>query len=320
MNISDQLKEFAQLHKLSQEQVLGQEPINGPLFLNEATELPEGFNPHVKGSFYANKVKTLPDGFSPKVSGDLSLDGVEELTGDFRPEVGDTLLMRGLKTLDKRFQATVVNDIYADSVKSIQDGFSLRIEGSLYLNALEEITESMELSVKGNLQAYVLKRVNKALVSGIEGHIYISKQAPFIHKTEYNHVCVDGCLYTVLFQKKEGMLLVGLKLDDPHPTYVAYDNEGNAAWAPTEQFAAYQVSYAKARNTLKELKTNDKAINYHEAKSLYSTLTNTAEEQIDSQIKIKKIRKRSYTMKKWLEIAEAISYGAAEFKRIYSCV
>ena len=66
-------KEFLKLAKINEDHFYGRKKIEGNLWLNSVTQLPEGFNPNMGGWLDLRSVTQLPKRFYPKVGGNIKL-------------------------------------------------------------------------------------------------------------------------------------------------------------------------------------------------------------------------------------------------------
>ena len=62
-------KEFCKQCGITENQFLGIDKIEGSLFLNSLTSIPDGWNPVVGGDLYLSSLTSIPDGWNPTVCG-----------------------------------------------------------------------------------------------------------------------------------------------------------------------------------------------------------------------------------------------------------
>jgi len=99
--------------KLTDDQFYGKKRIYGHLYLEDKTEIPEGFNPNVGGSLFLNNLTSIPKGFNPIVNGSLYLNGITHIPEGFNPKVGGGLDLQGLNGIPENWNPTNINgDIY----------------------------------------------------------------------------------------------------------------------------------------------------------------------------------------------------------------
>ena len=68
---SNELIKFCKEHDLTLEQAIGEEKIDGSLYLRSLTSIPDGFNPTVGGYLDLRNLTSIPEGFNPTVGGSL---------------------------------------------------------------------------------------------------------------------------------------------------------------------------------------------------------------------------------------------------------
>ena len=80
-------KEFCKQSGITENQFLGIDKIEGSLFLNSLTSIPDGWNPVVGGDLYLYSLTSIPDGWNPTVGGDLYLSSLTSIPDGWNPTV-----------------------------------------------------------------------------------------------------------------------------------------------------------------------------------------------------------------------------------------
>ena len=92
--------------ELTDDVYYGKKRIYGHLYLEDITEIPEGFNPWVGGSLSLSSLTSIPKGFNPKVGSCLTLSSLTSIPVWFNPVVGDTLYLDSLKKIPENWNPT----------------------------------------------------------------------------------------------------------------------------------------------------------------------------------------------------------------------
>ena len=164
-------EEFCKEYNITERQFVGEDKIEGDLYLDGLTSIPKGFNPTIGGDLYLTRLKSIPEGFNPTVGGHLNLRsltsipqgfnptvgwslGLESLTSipeGFNPTVGGHLDLNGLTSILEGFNPTVGWNLSLCGLTSIPDGFNPTVGNGLYLNGLTSIPEGFNPTVGGDL-------------------------------------------------------------------------------------------------------------------------------------------------------------------------
>ena len=89
-------EEFCKEYNITERQFVGEDKIEGYLYLDSLTSIPDGFNPTVGGHLYLGSLTSIPEGFNPTVGGSLDLRSLTSIPEGFNPTVGGSLYTNGL--------------------------------------------------------------------------------------------------------------------------------------------------------------------------------------------------------------------------------
>ena len=158
-------------HKISFDQFIGKDIIEGSLCMSSVTELIEGFNPIVGGSLHLDSVTKLVKGFSPTVGGNLWLDSVTKLVKGFSPTVGGNLYIPLVTKLIKGFNPTVGRSLYMNSVTKLVKGFNPIIGDDLSMDSVKKLVEGFNPSVGWSLSLNSVTKLVKGFNPTVGGNL-----------------------------------------------------------------------------------------------------------------------------------------------------
>jgi len=166
-----EVEKFCKEHHLTEEQFYGREKIEGYLWLDSLTSIPEGFNLNVGGYLNLSSLTSIPEGFNPTVGGSLALNCLTSIPEGFNPTVGGNLYLNSLTSIPEGFNPTVGGNLYLNSLTSIPEGFNPVVGGSLYLNSLTSTPEGFNPTVGGGLWLDRLTAIQEGFNPTVGGNL-----------------------------------------------------------------------------------------------------------------------------------------------------
>lgn len=149
--ITKDIQDFCKKNKITEKQFFGHERIEGDLYLDSLTSLPEDFSPNVGGDLYLRSVTSLPEGFSPIVGGSLNLSNLTHLPKGFNLVVGGNLRLDSLTSFPEDFSLVVGGYLDLRNLTSLPEGFSPNVGDSLYLHNVTYLPKDFRPVVGGSL-------------------------------------------------------------------------------------------------------------------------------------------------------------------------
>jgi len=143
--------DFCEEHDITIDQFYGKQKIEGSLFLNSLTTIPENFNPTVGECLDLSSLTTIPENFNPTVGWNLWLSSLTTIPENFNPTVGECLDLSSLTTIPENFNPTVGGYLDLSSLTTIPENFNPTVGGSLYLSSLTTIPENFNPTVRGEI-------------------------------------------------------------------------------------------------------------------------------------------------------------------------
>ena len=327
---------------ITEQQFIGQTPINGDLDLCSITSIPEGFNPTVGGGLYLSSLTSIPEGFNPTVGGSLNLNSLTSIPEGFNPTVGGYLYLSSLTSIPEGFNPTVGGSLYLRSLKSIPEGFNPTVGGSLYLRSLTSIPEGFNPTVGGSLNLYNLKSIPegfnptvgeylflpslKSIPEGfnptVGGNLYLGSLTstytilvgPVTWGDKY--IKADG-MFTEIVHRRGNIFKVK-KLNDDKIFYLVTDGNNKWSHGVTLKQAKDDLIYKIKSSDTSEYKnfTKDTSVSFEKGIEMYRTITGACSFGVKDFVKTKNIKNKKYKISEIIKITEN-SYGHKEFKEFF---
>jgi hypothetical protein len=328
------IEEFCNKYEITIEQFYGREIIEGDLFLNSLTTIPEGFNPTVGYNLYLDSLTSIPKGFSPTVGGSLYLDSLTTIPKGFNPTVGGNLflisvtsipvgfnsttggdlILSSVTSIPKGFNPTVGGNLILSSVTSIPKGFNPTTGGSLFLNSLTSIPKGFNPTVGWSLFLHRLKSIPK----GFNINNYQNKEILLISWDTSNgqYIKVDDIFSKVLSHKGNVWKLSNINSNRIY--YLVTDGNNNYSHGDTIKEAKEDLLFKISKRDKSEYKgmdTNTK-LNFIDAITLYRTITGACSHGVSDFIKTNNIKRKKYSIKEIINITDG-NYGSKDLVNFF---
>ena len=303
---NNNMKDFCKEHNITENQFKGIDKIEGNLYLELLTSIPDTFNPTVGGYLDLDSLTSIPDTFNPTVGGGLYLGSLTSIPNTFNPTVGGNLYLRSLTSIPDTFNPTVGGDLNLYSLTSIPDTFKPTVGGNLDLDSLTSIPDTFNPTVGGSLDLPKGLTCNKTKL--LENYLFSWEDGKYIK--------VDGIFTEVV--KKKGNVYHVKKLNDDKVFYLITDGE---RWShgDTLQEAKEDLVYKVTNKTKDDYKDLNKSsvLSFEEAVVCYRVITGACSFGVKDFVKNKldKVEK-SYNIETIIEKTIGC-YGNENFKEYF---
>jgi hypothetical protein len=287
--------------------------VGGYLYLSSLTEIPEGFNPTVSDSLNLNSVTQIPEGFNPTVGGNLDLESVTKIPKGFNPTVGGSLFLDSVKVLPEGFNPIVGGNLYLESVKELPNGFNLTVGWNLYLNSLTKIPKGFNPTVGWNLDLNSLTQIPE----GFNRSDYENKRISLLQWDKY--ILCDDRFSEVISKKGNVWKLKNIGKDKIY--YLVTDGNGNYAHGDTIKQAKDDLIYKISKRDVSQYHNIDldKKFSFTECITMYRSITGSCSTGVKNFIETNGIKKQSYSVNDIIEITKN-NYGNESFNKFFKGV
>ena len=324
-------------YNLTEDQFYGRELIEGSLYLNSLTSIPEGFNPTVGGSLDLESLTSIPEGFNPTAGGYLDLNSLTSIPEGFNPTVGGSLYLRSLTSITEGFNPKVGGSLFLNSITSVPEGFNPTVGGYLDLESLTSIPEGFNPTVGDSLDLDSLTSIPEGFNPTVGGDLYLESLTsipegfkPTLNKGLYttnnkprlitwgNKYCVADGVFTEILHKKGNVYKVK-KLHSKKEFYLVTNGEKYAhgdTIKEAKEDLIYKISN-RDKSEYENLKLND-SLTLEQAIECYRVITGACANGVkDFLTSNPEVKQENYTISQMIEYTEG-KYGNTEFKEFFS--
>jgi hypothetical protein len=324
------MKAFCKKHGITENQFFGKEMINGSLWLQSLTEIPEGFNPTVSDSLNLNSVTEIPKGFNPTVGGYLYLSSLTEIPEGFNPIVGGSLILKSLTEIPNGFNPTVGWNLWLNSLTNIPEGFNPTVGRSLRLNSLKQIPKGFNPTVGGNLFLESVTEIPERFNPTVGENLYLQSLTEIpegFNRSDYEnkrisllqwdkYILCDDRFSEVISKKGNVWKLKDIGKDKIY--YLVTDGNGKYAHGDTIKQAKDDLIYKISNRDVSQYHNIDlnKKYSFVECITMYRSITGSCSTGVKNFIETNGIKKQSYSVNDIIGITKN-NYGNESFNKFF---
>jgi hypothetical protein len=324
------MKAFCKKHGITENQFFGKEMINGSLWLQSLTEIPEGFNPTVSDSLNLNSVTEIPKGFNPTVGGYLYLSSLTEIPEGFNPIVGGSLILKSLTEIPNGFNPTVGWNLWLNSLTNIPEGFNPTVGRSLRLNSLKQIPKGFNPTVGGNLFLESVTEIPERFNPTVGENLYLQSLTEIpegFNRSDYEnkrisllqwdkYILCDDRFSEVISKKGNVWKLKDICKDKIY--YLVTDGNGKYAHGDTIKQAKDDLIYKISNRDVSQYHNIDlnKKYSFVECITMYRSITGSCSTGVKNFIETNGIKKQSYSVNDIIGITKN-NYGNESFNKFF---
>jgi hypothetical protein len=324
------MKAFCKKHGITENQFFGKEMINGSLWLQSLTEIPEGFNPTVSDSLNLNSVTEIPKGFNPTVGGYLYLSSLTEIPEGFNPIVGGSLILKSLTEIPNGFNPTVGWNLWLNSLTNIPEGFNPTVGRSLRLNSLKQIPKGFNPTVGGNLFLESVTEIPERFNPTVGENLYLQSLTEIpegFNRSDYEnkrisllqwdkYILCDDRFSEVISKKGNVWKLKDIGKDKIY--YLVTDGNGKYAHGDSIKEAKGDLIYKISNRDVSQYQNIDldEKYSFVECISMYRSITGSCSTGVKNFIETNGIKKQSYSVNDIILLTKN-NYGNESFNKFF---